>query len=272
MTTPVVVHHVINASENLPPDAPSVVLSNSLGSTYVMWDQQIDALASHFRVVRYDIRGHGESPVPKGPYSIDDLADDVIALLDRLNLTRVHFVGLSIGGMTGMRLAARNPDRIDRLAVLCTSAYLDAAQAWHQRAATVRAEGTEAVADAVVSRWYTKRLAQREPERIAAARAMIAATPAEGYASCSEAIAEMNLTSDLASIIAPTLAIAGNEDPAIPTDHLQRIASSVQSGQYLNVADSAHLANDEQPAFINRALVAHLTRNRVPGSESNPTG
>ena len=129
--TAVAVHHVVTG----PPDAPVVVLSNSLGSTHAMWDAQADALAEHFRVVRYDTRGHGGSPVPAGPYDIDDLADDVVALLDTLGVEKAHFVGLSLGGMTGMRLAARNPERVDRLVVLCTGAHLTPSSAWTDRAA-----------------------------------------------------------------------------------------------------------------------------------------
>lgn len=209
--------------------------------------------------MRYDTRGHGASPVAIGPYTIEDLVDDVVALLDRLGLESAHFVGLSLGGMTGMRLAARHPERVDRLAVLCTSALLGPASAWYDRAALVRASGTGAVAEAVVSRWYTAGFHSREPARIAAARAMVAATPAEGYASCCEAIATMDLTANLADIAAPTLAIAGAEDPATPPPHLQRIAEAVPGGRLLVVPASAHLANDEQPGVVTPALVAHLT-------------
>ena len=267
MSTSVIVHHVVDASADLPPDAPAVILSNSLGSTLTMWDQQVAALARHFRVVRYDTRGHGESSVPDGPYTIDDLADDVIELLDRLDLARAHFVGLSLGGMTGLRLAARNPDRVDRLAVLSTSALLGPAQGWHDRATIVRAEGTAAVAEAVVERWYTNGLAQREPDRIVAARDMVAATPAEGYASCCEVIAAMDLTGDLDAVSAPTLAIAGSDDPATPPPHLRRIAAGVRNGRLLIVPDSAHLVNDEQPTIVNRSLIAHLTDGLTPGGD-----
>lgn len=268
MSASVSVHHVVDASADLPPDAPAVILSNSLGSTLTMWDQQVAALARHFRVVRYDTRGHGESPVPVGPYTIDDLADDVIALLDRLHVARAHFVGLSLGGMTGLRLAARNPDRIDRLVLLCTSALLGPAKSWHDRAAVVRSQGTATVAEAVVERWYTASLAQREPDRIRAARDMVAATPAEGYASCCEAIAEMDLTGDLSSVAAPTLAIAGSDDPATPPSHLRRIAVGVCNGRLLVVPASAHLANDEQPDIVNRALIAHLADGPAPAGTS----
>lgn len=259
MSAPVDVAFAVETAPDIAPDAPAVVLSNSLGSTRAMWDAQAGELARHFRVVRYDTRGHGESPVVDGPYAIDDLVDDVVALLDRLELARVHFVGLSLGGMTGMRLAAHHPERVDRLAVLCTSALLGPASAWHDRAALVRASGTGAVAEAVVGRWYTAGFHSREPSRIAAARAMVATTPDEGYASCCEAIATMDLTADLPGITALTLAIAGADDPATPPPHLSRIAGSVPGARLLVVPDSAHLANDEQPGVVTPALVAHLT-------------
>ncbi|MFW5470717.1 3-oxoadipate enol-lactonase [Knoellia sp. CPCC 206435] len=252
------VAHRIDGDPSLPDDAPTVVLSNSLGSTMAMWEAQVAELSRVARVVRYDTRGHGASPVVPGPYSIDDLADDVIALLDRLRLARVHLVGLSLGGMTGMRLAARNPERVDRLVVLCTSARLEPTQGWLDRAATVRSQGAAVVADAVVERWYTEPFRTAHPERVAAAVATVSATPAEGYAGCCEAIAGMDLRPDLPSITAPTLAIAGADDPATPPPHLQLIADSVQHGRCLVVPQSAHLANDEQPATITPAILEHL--------------
>ena len=251
----VAVHHVVTGPE----DAPVVVLSNSLGSTTSMWDAQADALAEHFRVVRYDTRGHGRSPVPQGPYDIDDLADDVVVLLDTLGVDRAHFVGLSLGGMTGMRLAARNPERVDRLVVLCTGARLDPASAWLDRAATVREGGTSAVAEAVVARWFTPAHLEANPDVRAGCESVVAATPAEGYASCCEVIAAMDLREDLPAISAPTLAIAGADDPATPPPHLEAIADAVQDGRLLVVPDSAHLANAEQPRTITPAILAHLT-------------
>ncbi|MBD0863596.1 3-oxoadipate enol-lactonase [Gordonia sp. zg691] len=239
-------------------DGPAVVLSNSLGSTHRMWDAQLPALEERFTVVRYDTRGHGESPVPQGPYTIDDLADDVIALLDRLDIERAHLVGLSLGGMTMMRVAARNPERVRRLAVLCTGAQLPPRQAWLDRAATVRANGTGAVAEAVVQRWFTPEyLATQESSR-KYHEDMVAATPAEGYAACCEVIAEMDLRGDLRSIAAPTLAIAGTDDPATPPSKLREIADNVADGRLLEVPDSAHLANAQQPDIITPALIEHL--------------
>src|SRR5664279_4117463 len=141
------VHHLVEG----PADGPTVVLAGSLGSTLSMWAPQVPALtAAGYRVVRYDARGHGASPVPPGPYTMDDLADDAVQLLDLLGVDRAHFVGLSVGGMAGLRLAARNPERVDRLAVLCTSAYTTPKGAFAERAALVRAEGTAGIAPTVV--------------------------------------------------------------------------------------------------------------------------
>ncbi|MET4165898.1 MULTISPECIES: 3-oxoadipate enol-lactonase [Gordonia] len=240
------------------PDGPAVVLSNSLGSTHRMWDAQIAALEERFRVVRYDTRGHGDSPVPPGPYSIDDLADDVIGLLERLDIERAHLVGLSLGGMTMMRVAARNPERVNRLALLCTAAYLPPAQGWTDRAALVRADGTSAVAAAVVQRWFTPGYLAANTEAQQGYEAMVAATPTEGYAACCEAIAAMDQRAELSSIIAPTLAIAGADDPATPPDLLRDIVDAVPNGRLLVVPDSAHLANAEQPGTITPALLEHL--------------
>lgn len=251
----VAVNHVVTG----PKDAPVVVLSNSLGSTHTMWDAQADVLAEHFRVVRYDTRGHGGSPVPAGPYDIDDLADDVGALLDTLGVEKAHFVGLSLGGMTGMRLAARNPERIDRLVVLCTGPKLDPASAWHDRASSVRGQGTGAVAEAVVQRWFTSAYLASNPDIKASCEATVAATPAEGYASCCEAIATMDLRPGMPTISAATLAIAGADDPATPPSFLQEIADTVQDGRLIVVPQAAHLASAEQPATITPAIIAHLT-------------
>jgi 3-oxoadipate enol-lactonase len=248
------VHAVVDG----PDGAPVVVLSNSLGSTYAMWDAQVDALTERFRVVRYDTRGHGGSPVPPGPYTLDDLVDDVVTMLDRLEVPSAHFVGLSLGGMTGLRLAAREPSRVERLAVLCTGARLEPASAWTERAATVRAQGTSAVAEAVVRRWFTPAFLEADVATRVACEQMVAATPPEGYAGCCEAIATMDLRDDLSAIKAPTLAIAGAQDPATPPGHLEQIASAVQDGRLLVVPDAAHLANAEQPGTITAALVDHL--------------
>lgn len=250
----VAVHHVVTGRS----DGPAVVFSNSLGSTHRMWDPQLAAFEERFRVVRYDTRGHGQSPVPEGPYTIDDLADDVVALLDTLGIERAHVVGLSLGGMTAMRLSARNPQRVDRIALLCTATHMPPSSAWTERAAAVRTHGSAAVAESVVGRWFTPGFLAADPGRKAAYQQMIAATPAEGYAGCCEAIAALDLRADLARITAPTLAIAGTDDPATPPDRLAEITAAVRGARLVQVTPGAHLANVEQADAITPTLLEHL--------------
>lgn len=248
------VHHVVTGR----PDGPPVVFSNSLGSTHRMWDPQLAAFEEHYRVVRYDTRGHGQSPVPEGPYTIDDLADDLVALLDTLGIERAHLVGLSLGGMTAMRVAARHPERVVRLALLCTATHLPPTSGWTERAATVRAHGTGAVAESVVARWFTPEFCTAHPDRRSAYEQMVAATPAEGYAASCEAIAALDLRDDLTRITAPTLAIAGTDDPATPPDRLAEIAAGLPDARLVQIAQAAHLANVEQSAAITPTLLDHL--------------
>lgn len=239
-------------------DGPVVVLSNSLGSTHRMWDAQIGELEKHFRVLRYDTRGHGASPVPDGPYSIEALTDDLVALLDRFGIDRAHIVGLSLGGMTALSLAARHPDRVDRLVVLCTAVRLPPASAWTQRAATVRAQGTAAVAASVVARWFTREHLDAHPEVLVAHQRMVAATPAEGYAACCEAMAALDLRAALPGVGAPTLAIAGAADPATPPAKLAEIVAGIGDSTLLVVDHAAHLANAERPDVVTPAIIGHL--------------
>ena len=247
----------VSYSVHGPEDAPVVVLSNSLGATRAMWDPQVPALAERYRVVTYDTRGHGESPAPKGPYSIDDLTDDLVALLDEVGAERAHVVGLSVGGMTGIRLAARDPERVDRLVLLCSSANPDP-QGFLDRAAQVRSGGTAAIAPTVVGRWLTPAYAAEHPDLVARLEAMIATADDEGYAGCCEAIAALDLREDLGRITAPTLVVSAREDPALPPEHQREIADGIPGAELLTVSPGAHLANLERTLEITGALLAHL--------------
>jgi len=238
---------------------PAILLLNALGATLSIWERQVPALAEHFVVVRCDMRGHGESPVPPGPYVLDDLVDDCIALLDNLGIQRVHLAGLSLGGMTAMRMAARNPERVDRLAVLSSSAQLGSAQTWTERAATVRTSGTEAVADTVVSRWLTEQRRLADPQTTAALREMVASTAPDGYANCCEAIRDTDLRADLALITAPTLVISGTDDQSTPPEHLQAVAAGIQGARLLEIPDCAHICTIDQPDVVTDALVEHFS-------------
>jgi 3-oxoadipate enol-lactonase len=251
--TAVDVDHTVDG----PRDAPVVLLSNSLGATRAMWDPQVPVLAERYRVVTYDTRGHGLSPAPSGPYTLDDLVDDVLALLDEVGAERAHVAGLSLGGMTALRLAAREPQRVHRLAVLCTSAKADT-QAFLDRAAVVRADGTGPIAPAVASRWLTPSYAAGHPELVARLEAMIAGCDDEGYAACAEVVARMDLRDDLGRIAAPTLVVSGAEDQALPPEHQRAVAEGITGAELLSVSPGAHLANLEQPLRVSGALLGHF--------------
>jgi 3-oxoadipate enol-lactonase len=241
-----------------PEDAPVLVMSNSLGATCAMWDDQVQALSERFRLLRYDQRGHGASPVPNGPYTIADLGNDVLALLDRLELERVSFCGLSLGGMTGMWVASEAPERIDRLVLCCTTAYFPPRETWDERAATVRAEGLAPLLDATIERWLPERFREAHPETAERLRAMVRMTPREGYAGCCEAIREMDLRGALGRIEAPTLVIAGEEDPSTPPDRAREIVAAVPNARLELLAGAAHLANVARPEAFSRAILEHL--------------
>ncbi len=240
-------------------EATPLLLGGSLGTTLAMWAPQLEPLAQRRRVIRFDHRGHGGSPVPPGPYGIEDLGADVLALLDSLGIERACYCGLSIGGMVGMWLAANAPQRIDRLILICTSAHLPPRAGWADRAASVRSAGSpEVVADAVLERWFTADFAEHNPGVIARYRAMIAATPAEGYACCCEVIGALDLRRDLPRITAPTLVVAGAQDPATPPVHGREIAGLIPAAALRVVDDAAHLANVQQAAAVNRLIIDHL--------------
>jgi 3-oxoadipate enol-lactonase len=199
--------------------------------------------------------------VPPGPYDIADLGRDVLDLLDRNQIERAHFCGLSMGGMTGMWLAANAPERIDRLVLLCTTAYFGTPEVWIERAATVREHGTEAVADASIERWFTAGFREREPALAARFRAMIASQPAEGYVECCGMLERLDLRDELPGIRAPTLVIAGAQDPSTPPDpHAHLIAERIP-GARLEVLDpAAHFANVERAETVTDLILDHLDR------------
>lgn len=243
-----------------PLDAPVLVLLNSLGASTSMWDPQAAALAEHFRLIRIDTRGHGDSPpAPPGtPAAIADLAADVLGVLDELDLDTVRLAGLSLGGMVALHLAAHHPRRVSRLAVLCTSARLPPASGWLERAATVRAEGTGSIAAAAIIRWITPGLAARDGALVQRLTGDLVAADDESYAQCCEAIAAMDLREDLPRIGARTLVIAGAQDPATPPEHARTIAAGVADAAVVVLEDAAHLATVEASGRITSLLLSHF--------------
>ena len=233
-------HHVVDG------DGPPLVLSSSLGTTHAMWDPNVRALAERHRVVRYDHPGHGRSPL--GPNRIEGLARQVLALADGLGLARFAFCGLSLGGMVGIWLGANTPERLERLVLCCTAPRLPPREQWLERARAVRELGVDAIADAVVGRWFTERFGGYR-ERW---RTLLASTPREGYARCCEAIAELDLRDDLARITLPTTVILGAHDPVVGDESRRLLA---QAGRVVEL-DAAHLANVEQPRAFAAAVLA----------------
>jgi 3-oxoadipate enol-lactonase len=225
-----------------PEDAPVLVLPCSLGTSSELWEP--DLFTPTYRVLRYEHRGHGGSPAPPGPYSMDELAADALELLDELGLPRVAWCGLSIGGMVGMWLGARAPERLSSLVLACTSARVPAPDAYRERAGIVRAHGLEAVADAVVARWFS---GLTSPETRARFRAILVSTDAEGYAGCCEALASWDFRDELPEVSAPTLVLAGERDEATPKEDSELLAERIPGARLVVLSGAAHLANVERP-------------------------
>ena len=239
-----------------PQQAPVLMLSNSLGTTVHMWDGQVAPFTEHFRLVRYDRRGHGQSGVPKGPYTMERLGRDVLAILDALGIEKINWCGLSMGGMVGQWLGANAPSRVQRL-VLNTSSYFADKAMWNDRIALVREKGVAAFAAATMERWFTKGFRERAPEVVARTQEMFAATPLEGYLGCAAAVRDMDQRELLPRITAPTLVIAGRHDPATPPEANEYISKHIPGAQF-RLLDAAHLSNVEQPGAYTNAVLGFL--------------
>ncbi|MEA2479235.1 MAG: 3-oxoadipate enol-lactonase [Thermoleophilaceae bacterium] len=244
-------HHVADG----PADGRPLLMIGSLGTTLAMWEPQLEELTARRRVVRCDLPGHGASPAPGPELTIARIGSALLRTADALGIGRFDLVGLSLGGMTSMWVAAHAPDRVRRLALLCTSAGMGPPSAWRERAAAVRAEGVEAVVPGVRERWFTP---GADPALIARYEDMLRTIDAEAYASCCEAIGTHDARPWLGQIEAPTLALAGAEDPSTPPSALAELRDAIP-GAHLTVVDgAAHLASVEQPAAVDAALIEHL--------------
>ncbi|HXW45221.1 MAG TPA: 3-oxoadipate enol-lactonase [Streptosporangiaceae bacterium] len=241
-----------------PAGAPVVLLGNSLGTTAAVWAGQVPDLRESFRLLSFELPGHGGAPQWPGPYTVGELGAGLLAMLDSYGIERAGYCGISLGGMLGMWLAAHAPARIAALGLVCTSAYLPPAQGWHERAAKVRAAGLASISAQVVARWFTPAYAEREPHVVAEFTTALEATSPEGYAGCCEAIAGMDLRADLAAITAPTLVIAGAEDPATPPRHGEAIADGIGGVRLEVITGAAHLAAVSAPEIVTSALLQHL--------------
>ena len=253
----------INYRIDGPEGAPWVTMSNSLATTHRMWDAQMDAFTKRYRVLRYDKRGHGETDVAPGPYSFDLLADDVLALLDALSITETHFVGLSMGGMTGMTMAVRKPSVL-RTLVLCDTASKDPLgdpALWQQRIDAIRAGGSmEALVESTLARFLTPDTVKTRPDVADSVRAMVRNTPMDGYIACCQAIAKLNLTDRLRDISIPTMVVVGADDPATTVEMARTIHHGIGGSELVVLKNAAHLSNLEQPEAFNEAVLGFLNR------------
>jgi 3-oxoadipate enol-lactonase len=239
--------------------APVLVFSNSLGTNFFMWDAQIPALTGRFRVLRYDTRGHGQSSVTAGPYSIMQLGRDLVRLLDELEIERAHFCGLSMGGMTGMWLGVYASARIERLMLCNTAPRIGTAEIWNARIEAVRKGGMAAIAETVIQRWFTPAFIARAPEAIERTRQMILSTPPEGYVANCAAIRDMDQRETISRIKLPTIVITGTNDPVTTPSDARYIVERVPGAQYVEL-NAAHLSNIEAAGQFTQVLVQFLEK------------
>ncbi len=247
------IHYALDA----PTGAPVLVFSNSLGTNYSMWDPQASALQTKLRLLRYDSRGHGHSSVAPGPYSIEQLGKDVLALLDALHLDRVHFCGLSMGGMIGMWLAANAPNRVNHMILCNTGAKIGTTDAWNTRIETVRKGGMKAVASGVVERWFTPAFRAKNPAAVAGTLRMLEEGNPEGYAAGCAAVRDFDYRANLSKIRVPTLVISGTHDPATPPADGHFLADNIPGARYAELS-AAHLSNIEDSDRFTKELSAFL--------------
>ena len=252
--------------ETGPEGAPAVMLSHSHFSDHRMWRPQIDALAERHRVIAYDTRGHGGSGVPKGPYSLDDLAGDALELMDALGLDEVHFAGLSMGGMIGMTLALQAPERVRSL-LLCDTAAEMPSGIWDERIATARETGIAPLLEPTMSRWFTPEFRASSPETIAWIRGIASGTATDGYIACAEAIKAMRLVPRLGDIRTPTRVIVGAQDPATPVAAAEVLAQGIPGADLIVIEQAAHLANLEQPTPFTEVMLEFLGAHAVPDAQ-----
>ena len=228
------------------PNAPVLMLSNSLCTDLRMWDDQVGAFAREFRLVRYDRRGHGKSGIPKGPYTVDDFGGDALAIMDGLGLHKVNWCGLSMGGMVGQWLAANAPDRIEKLVMSNTHSYYPDKTVWDERMKLARETGMAAAAGPAMGRWFTKQAQASRPDKVALIQKMFAETNLDGYLACCTAIRNMDMRDCHPRIQAPTLVIVGLRDAATPPAAGEEIQQRI-AGAKLATIDASHLSNIGQP-------------------------
>src|SRR5262245_64887568 len=250
----------VNYSLEGPTNAPVVTMSHLLATDNSMWDPTVPALTGRFRVLRYETRGHGKTDAPKGAYTLDQLAEDALALLQSLGVSRTHWVGLSMGGMIGQTLALKAPHVFASLALCDTSSRIpaEAKATWADRIRTAETQGMEPLVEGTLQRWFTEPFRKSKKDVVDKVAAMIRNTPAAGYAGCCHAISALDLTDKISAIKVPTVVIVGEDDPGTPVAASQVIHDKIAGSKLEILKSAAHLSNMEQPEAFNRALTGFL--------------
>ena len=243
-----------------PEGAPWLTFSNSLNTNFTLWDGQVALLADRFRILRYNTRGHGGTEAPPGPYDLEDLAGDIVALWDELGIERSHFVGLSIGGMTGQALALGWPERIGKFVLAGTRADFtgDFATVVPEMIARVEREGVEPLCDEMPLRWFTEAVRAARPDLIDQARRLIATNTIAGYTACADAMTRLDFMDRLHEIDLPTLLICGTEDIGTPPAGMREMEKRMPHARYVEINPAGHLSNIENPDAFNAALIEFL--------------
>lgn len=239
-------------------DGTVLVFANSLGSSLRMWDKVVVEVEKRFRVLRYDHRGHGKSSAPPRPYTIEQLGNDLLALLDHLEIYRVHLCGLSLGGLVAMWTGIHAPRRVGSIILANTSARIGTREGWEQRIAMVKRSGMDPLASLVLQRWFASSYRERHPEEMESARQMISATSVEGYIGCCEVLRDTDLRGDLAAIEAPCLVISGMHDSVTPPADGHALHSALRHSSYVEL-DASHISAWEQPQGFTEAVLRFLS-------------
>ncbi len=242
--------------------APVLMMSHSLSSDMDMWKPQLTSLENRFRILRYDTRGHGTSDAPAPPYTLEQLAADAIGLIDSINIEKVIWVGLSMGGMIGQAIALNYPERLQALVLSDTAAVVEdeAQPVWEERINTAKTKGMEALADSILERWFTPPFLRQNPPEVAMIRNQILSTPVQGFVGCAEAIRHLNYLNRLHKISLPTLIMVGEYDNGTPLICSETINQRIRNSVLSVIPNAAHLSNVEQPAIFNKRLSDFLTQ------------
>jgi len=241
-------------------NGPWVTLSHSLACNLHMWDDQMAALTRQYKVLRFDTRGHGQSGAPPGPYTLDQMADDVKGLLDALGIQRTHWVGLSMGGMIGETFALKYPDVFRSMVLADTTSRRppDADKMWGDRIRLAQEKGMEALVEGTLARWFTEPYRNAHPDVMARIGNAIRATPVAGFAGCCQAIAKIDLLDRLTEIKCPALIMVGDQDHGTPPEMAREIHQNLPGSELQIISSAAHISNIEQTAVFNQALLGFL--------------